>query len=141
MAGIDGRHRRNTHAFGHFVDGKLLLNKELVLLRSLSEATCSFNPLIVSTGYGKIAGELFKLGFDTSQTSIRNTLDRHGIVPAPVRNGRVVLLFSIPYRDQAGDQPRSIKRVTFVPLVSVTWIPPTAAAKKAMRVPSGDQVG
>jgi len=58
-----------------------------ILLRSLSEATCSFNPLIVSTGYGKIAGELLKLGFDTSQTSIRNILDRHGIVPAPVRNG------------------------------------------------------
>ena len=38
-------------------------------------------------GYGKIAGELLKLGFDTSQTSIRNILDRHGIVPAPVRNG------------------------------------------------------
>lgn len=38
-------------------------------------------------GYGKIAGELLKLGCDASQTSIRNILDRHGIVPAPVRNG------------------------------------------------------
>ena len=38
-------------------------------------------------GYGKIAGELLKLGHKVSQTSIRNILDRHGIVPAPVRNG------------------------------------------------------
>ncbi len=38
-------------------------------------------------GYGKIAGELLKLGLEVSQTSIRNILDRHGIVPAPVRNG------------------------------------------------------
>ncbi len=40
-----------------------------------------------SWGYGKIAGELLKLGFDASQTSIRNILDRYGIVPAPIRNG------------------------------------------------------
>jgi putative transposase len=38
-------------------------------------------------GYGKLAGELLKLGLKVSQTSIRNILDRHGIVPAPVRNG------------------------------------------------------
>jgi putative transposase len=41
----------------------------------------------VSWGYGKIEGELRKLGFKVAQTSIRNILDRHGIVPAPVRNG------------------------------------------------------
>ena len=40
-----------------------------------------------SWGYGKIAGELLKLGFDASQTSIRNILDRYGFVPAPIRNG------------------------------------------------------
>jgi putative transposase len=40
-----------------------------------------------SWGYGKLAGELLKLGLKVSQTSIRNILDRHGIVPAPVRNG------------------------------------------------------
>jgi putative transposase len=38
-------------------------------------------------GYGKISGELLKLGLKLSQTTIRNILDRHGIVPAPVRNG------------------------------------------------------
>ena len=40
-----------------------------------------------SWGYGKLAGELLKLGLKVSQTSIRTILDRHGIVPAPVRNG------------------------------------------------------
>ena len=40
-----------------------------------------------SWGYGKIEGELLKLGHQVSQTTIRNILDRHGIVPAPVRNG------------------------------------------------------
>jgi hypothetical protein len=38
-------------------------------------------------GYGKIEGELRKLGLTVSRTSIRNILDRHGILPAPVRNG------------------------------------------------------
>ena len=38
-------------------------------------------------GYGKIEGELFKLGFKVSQSTIRNVLNRHGIVPAPVRHG------------------------------------------------------
>jgi hypothetical protein len=38
-------------------------------------------------GYGKLEGELLKLGFKVSRTTIRNVLDRHQIVPAPVRNG------------------------------------------------------
>ena len=38
-------------------------------------------------GYGKIVGELLKLGFKVSLTSVRNILNRHGILPAPVRNG------------------------------------------------------
>ena len=38
-------------------------------------------------GYGKIEGELLKLGIKVSQTTIRNILNRHGIVPAPVRAG------------------------------------------------------
>ena len=38
-------------------------------------------------GYGKIEGELLKLGLKVSQSTIRNVLDRHGIVPAPVRTG------------------------------------------------------
>ncbi len=40
-------------------------------------------------GYGKIEGEILKLGFKVSQTTIRNVLDRNGIVPSPVRNGSV----------------------------------------------------
>jgi hypothetical protein len=40
-----------------------------------------------SWGYGKIEGELLKLGFNVSPSTIRNILDRHGIVPAPVRSG------------------------------------------------------
>lgn len=40
-------------------------------------------------GYGKIQGELHKLGFAISQSSIRNILNRHGIQPAPVRHGSI----------------------------------------------------
>lgn len=38
-------------------------------------------------GYNKIEGELLKLGFEASPTTVRNVLKRHGIAPAPVRNG------------------------------------------------------
>jgi transposase InsO family protein len=38
-------------------------------------------------GYGKLEGELLKLGYKVSRTTIRNVLDRHQIVPTPVRNG------------------------------------------------------
>ena len=40
-------------------------------------------------GYGKIEGELLKLGVKISQTTIRNVLDCNGIVPVPVRNGSI----------------------------------------------------
>ena len=40
-------------------------------------------------GYGKIEGELLKLGFRVSQTTIRNILNRNGIVPSPVLNGSI----------------------------------------------------
>lgn len=40
-------------------------------------------------GYGKIEGELLKLGTKVSQTTIRNVLGRHGIVPAPNRGGSI----------------------------------------------------
>jgi len=40
-------------------------------------------------GYGKIQGELVKLSFKVSQSTVRNILDRHGIFPAPVRNGSI----------------------------------------------------
>jgi putative transposase len=38
-------------------------------------------------GYGKIVGELFKLGHDLSKEAVANFLDRHGILPAPERGG------------------------------------------------------
>ena len=37
-------------------------------------------------GYGKIQGELVKLSFKVSQSTVRNILNRHGIQPVPVRN-------------------------------------------------------
>jgi putative transposase len=40
-------------------------------------------------GYYKIEGELTKLGFDVSLTTVPNVLDRNGIVPAPVRYGSI----------------------------------------------------
>jgi transposase len=40
-------------------------------------------------GYGKIQGELIKLSIKISQSTVRNILDRHGIQPAPVRNGSI----------------------------------------------------
>ena len=38
-------------------------------------------------GYGKIVGELLKLDFQVSLTTVRNVLDRYGIQPASIRNG------------------------------------------------------
>ena len=40
-------------------------------------------------GYAKIEGELLKLGVDISITTVRNVLDRNGILPAPVRFGSI----------------------------------------------------
>jgi putative transposase len=38
-------------------------------------------------GYGKIQGELGKLGYDVSEETIGTVLERHGIPPAPQRRG------------------------------------------------------
>lgn len=38
-------------------------------------------------GYGKIQGELGKLGYKVSEETIGNVLERHGIPPAPERRG------------------------------------------------------
>lgn len=38
-------------------------------------------------GYAKIEGELLKLGYKVSLTTVRNVLNRNGIVPAPVCYG------------------------------------------------------
>lgn len=40
-------------------------------------------------GYGKIQGELFKLSFKVSQSTVRNILNRYGILPSSVRNGAI----------------------------------------------------
>ena len=40
-------------------------------------------------GYGKIAGELQKLGYDVSISTVRNVLKAHDILPAPVRFGSI----------------------------------------------------
>ena len=46
-------------------------------------------PTSPNYSYGKIEGELIKLGVKLSQTTIRNVLNRNGIVPAPVRFGSI----------------------------------------------------
>ena len=63
--------------------GRPLIDQELesLILRLAKE-----NP---SWGYGKIEGELLKLGFKVSQTTIQKTLRRHHILPAPVRGGTI----------------------------------------------------
>ncbi len=40
-------------------------------------------------GYGRIQGELLKLSFQVSPSTVRNILDRHGIQPASARNGSI----------------------------------------------------
>ncbi|MBC8509983.1 MAG: transposase [Chloroflexi bacterium] len=40
-------------------------------------------------GYGKIHGELRKLGFKVSKSTVRNVLTQNSIQPAPVRNGSI----------------------------------------------------
>ena len=40
-------------------------------------------------GFFKIEGELTKLGFDVSLTTVRNVLSRNGIIPAAVRYGSI----------------------------------------------------
>lgn len=63
--------------------GRSRINQELenLILRLTRE-----NP---RWGYGKIEGELLKLGFQISRTTIRNVLDRHNIEPTPVRHGSI----------------------------------------------------
>lgn len=63
--------------------GRPRLNQEI---RSLIVRPAKENP---GWGYGKIEGELLKLSIKVSQTTIRNILNRHGIVPAPVRAGAI----------------------------------------------------
>jgi len=60
---------------------KMAQELELLILRLARE-----NP---RWGYGKIEGELLKLGYEASRTAIRNVLERLSIVPAPVRSGSI----------------------------------------------------
>ena len=64
-------------------DGRPTISKEIEnLVLKLAQENSRW-------GYGKIQGELIKLSFQVSQSTIRNILDRHGIQPAPVRNGSI----------------------------------------------------
>lgn len=75
--------------------GRPATNKELekLILRLARE-----NP---RWGYGKIRGALVKLGFKVSQPTVRNILNRHGIQPAPVRNGSIGWRYLMAhYKDQ-----------------------------------------
>jgi len=52
-------------------------------------------------GYGKIEGELLKLGFKVSRTTIQNTLRKHNILPASVRGGSISWRYLMAhYKDQ-----------------------------------------
>jgi hypothetical protein len=53
-------------------------------------------------GYEKIAGELRKLGFKASKTTVSTVLERHGILPAPERGreGSAWRVFLNHYKDQ-----------------------------------------
>ena len=82
-----GWHRdlvRRKWSYVHSIKGgrpKMALELESLILRLARE-----NP---RWGYGKIEGELLKLGYEASRTAIRNVLKRHSIVPAPVRSGSI----------------------------------------------------
>jgi hypothetical protein len=65
-------HRKWTYT-QHNKGGRPPLDQELeVLIIRLAQENDSW-------GYGKIAGELLKLGHEVSQTSIRNILEQHGV--------------------------------------------------------------
>ena len=51
-------------------------------------------------GYGKIEGELLKLGYDVSKTTIREILRRYGIPPAPERGRSSWPTFLSHYKHQ-----------------------------------------
>ena len=63
--------------------GRPPINKDL---ESLISRLAKENP---RWGYGKIEGELIKLGFKVSRTTIQNTLRKYNILPVPVRGGSI----------------------------------------------------
>jgi putative transposase len=68
-------------------------------------------------GYGKIEGELRKLGVTVSRTSMRNILDRHGMhgIPEPVRNG------SLGWRQVMGHYKQQIVACDFF-TIETLWL-------------------
>jgi putative transposase len=66
-------------------------------------------------GYGKIEGKLRKLGLKVSRTSMRNILGRHGILPAPVRNG------SLGWRQLMGQYKQQMVACDFF-TVETLWL-------------------
>ena len=51
-------------------------------------------------GYGKIEGELLKLGFTVSESTVRDVLKRHRIAPAPMRGSSSWRHLITHYREQ-----------------------------------------
>jgi len=76
-------HRELVHRKWTYSHKRPSISKELekLILRLARE-----NP---HWGYGKIQGEIIKLSFKVSQSTVRHILDRHGIQPVPVRNGSI----------------------------------------------------
>jgi len=64
-------------------------------------------------GYDKIHGELLKLGFAVSPTSVRNVLKRHRISPAPQR-------FSLSWRSFLGHYKDQILACVFSTIVTIS---------------------
>ncbi len=64
-------------------DGRPRISKELteIIVQLAKENT--------RWGYGKIAGELQKLGYEVSESTVRNVLKAHDVLPAPVRFGSI----------------------------------------------------
>ncbi len=52
--------------------------------------------------YGKIAGELLKLDFDASESTVRNVLKTHDILPAPVPHTPTEVIGSVARRQVLG---------------------------------------
>jgi putative transposase len=75
--------------------GRPAINKtlEILILKLAKE-----NP---RWGYAKVEGELLKLGFNISRSTIQNTLHKHNVLPASVRGGSIGWRhLMVHYKDQ-----------------------------------------
>lgn len=87
--------RRKWTYKGHNNGDRLLIDNDLenLIIRLAKENPC--------WGYGKIVGELLKLGFIIPRTSILKKLHIHIIQPAPVRSGSILWSHLLShYKDQ-----------------------------------------